>query len=410
MSSSGTGLVERAGPAPRAWIITGAIWLAFVLNYVDRQVAFSIFPVLRSDLGFSNASLGLIGSIFIWIYSVCSPVAGRVADAARCEYLLVASLALWSLATLGTSFSGSPLQFLFWRGVMGVTEALFVPAALTSLGRLHPGRTRSRALAFYSTGQMTGIVAGGWYGGWMATNWGWRNGFIALGLAGIAFAPLFRALLGDIPAPAKAAREQAGRGGLPRSHCYWALAGAFFMLCVLLWVLYAWLPDWLYERYSLPLDRAGLTATAYLQTGTILGLAAGGWLGDRIAAKITPARFYIVGTGLLAGAPFAWLAFSGAPLGLLKLSAASFGLFSGFAISNVVASAYDVIPQRMYGIGGGLLNMIGGLSGGMAMFLAGRLKDTLGPGGLMMWSSVAAAVSAAGLLAVAAKRFGKERI
>src|ERR1043166_4570772 len=107
----------------RPWIVVGAIWVAFVLNYVDRQVAFSIFPILRSQLGFSELQLGLVGSVFLWIYSICCPLAGRLADVFRREYLLVGSLLLWSMATLGTSLSATPAQFLAWRGMMGVTES-----------------------------------------------------------------------------------------------------------------------------------------------------------------------------------------------------------------------------------------------------------------------------------------------
>lgn len=59
--------------APRlAWLIVGLLWIDFLVNYVD-QVVFSIFPVLKLKLGFSDAQLGLIGTVFIWVYSLCMP-------------------------------------------------------------------------------------------------------------------------------------------------------------------------------------------------------------------------------------------------------------------------------------------------------------------------------------------------
>src|SRR5689334_711943 len=167
-----------------AWATVALLWFAYFLNYLDRQVVFSIFPVLRSDLGFSDTQLGLAGTLFIWVYSLCMPITGRLADIARRDRLIVSSLVLWSLATLGTGLSTSVPVFLFWRAVMGVTESLYVPAALAAIAVLHPGGTRSKALAVHGSAQFAGIIAGGWYGGWAADHIGWRPGFALLAVAG----------------------------------------------------------------------------------------------------------------------------------------------------------------------------------------------------------------------------------
>src|SRR5580704_12802281 len=180
---------DHGGATARlAWATVALLWFAYLLNYVDRQAVFSIFPVLRSDLGFSDLQLGLVGTLFIWVYSLCMPLAGRLADAVRRDRLVIGSLILWSLATLGTAASTSARTFLFWRAVMGVTESVYVPAALATIAALHPGRTRSRALAIHSTAQFGGIIAGGWYGGWAADHIGWRRGFALVAIAGAAYA------------------------------------------------------------------------------------------------------------------------------------------------------------------------------------------------------------------------------
>src|SRR5262245_32537899 len=89
----------------RAWSVVGLMWIAYFINYIDRQVVFSIFPVLRSELGFSSDQLGLVGGIFLWVYSLANPIVGRLADVVSRRVLILASLALWSLATLGTGSS-----------------------------------------------------------------------------------------------------------------------------------------------------------------------------------------------------------------------------------------------------------------------------------------------------------------
>src|SRR3984957_3217010 len=171
-----------------AWATVAFLWFAYLLNYVDRQAVFSIFPVLRSELGFSDTQLGLVGTLFIWVYSLCMPLTGRLADVVRRDRLVISSLILWSLATLGTALSASVPAFLFWRAVMGITESLYVPAALAIIAALHPGATRSKALAIHNTAQFAGIIAGGWYGGWAADHIGWRRGFALVAIAGMAYA------------------------------------------------------------------------------------------------------------------------------------------------------------------------------------------------------------------------------
>src|SRR5581483_10253146 len=95
---------RQSGP----WGIVVFLSVAFVINYIDREVVFAIFPLLQRDLRFSPTQLGL---------------AGRLADIVQRRWMVCASLVLWSIATLGTTFSYSIAQFLFWRVVMGITEA-----------------------------------------------------------------------------------------------------------------------------------------------------------------------------------------------------------------------------------------------------------------------------------------------
>lgn len=137
------------------WQMVALLSVAFALCYVDRQAAFSIFPVLKKELGFSDTQLGLVGSLFGWSYALSMPGAGRIADLVRRDWLVIASLVLWSLATLGTAFSNSPTSFLVWRVVMGLTESLYFPAALGIRAVLHP-RINPLPRVGYSSGGAVG--------------------------------------------------------------------------------------------------------------------------------------------------------------------------------------------------------------------------------------------------------------
>lgn len=394
----------------QAWRVVALLWFTYLINYIDRQVVFSIFAALRRDLGFSETQLGLAGSVFTWVYSLAMPVTGRLADLAPRSRVVLSSLILWSLATLGTALSGSVTAFLVWRGVMGVTESLYVPAALGLIASLHGPSTRSKALAVHGTAQLAGIVAGGWYGGWAAETIGWREGFFALAAAGILYALVLARALGRAGERRPDARHApAAPLDVFRSRCYLALAAAFFVLCSMLWMLYAWLPDFLRARYGLSLARSGFTATFYLQAGSALGVLAGGVLADRAVKRVAPGRFYVAALGLLASAPLAYLTLAAESLAVLKSAAAGFGLLAGLMIANVFASAYDVIAERNYGFGAGVLNLVGGLAGGAAIFCTGLWKESFGIATLMGWVALAAMAAAGLLLLVAAASFEADR-
>src|SRR5206468_1409843 len=181
-----------AGGGKRGWAVVGMLWVAYFINYMDRQAVFSLFPILRGELGFNDTQLGLVGTVFLAVYSLSCPLTGWLADRWRADLMLPASLVLWSLATAATGLCHSIQSLLFWRGMMGLTEGMYFPAALGVIGGLHPGPTRSRAIALHGTAQFAGSVAGGWFGGWIGDAGIWRWGFAGLSLAGIAYAPALR--------------------------------------------------------------------------------------------------------------------------------------------------------------------------------------------------------------------------
>jgi MFS family permease len=395
------------GVSPRlAWLMAALLSIAYLVNYVDRQVVFSIFPVLKRELLFSDAQLGLIGTVFIWVYSLCMPFMGRIADVLRRDRLVLASLLLWSLATFGTGLSSSVQTFLFWRAMMGITEALFMPAALGLVAVWHSGTTRSRALALFATGQFVGIAVGGWYGGWMADHTGWRTGFFWLAALGIGYAVVLRAAFRCAPAKdAPAKRRAAVPLDVLKSRSYLALSAAFFAFCFVLWILLAWLANFIYERYHLSLTESGFRATLFLQSGCAGGVLLGGVLGDQFAKRIPGGRFYVGGGGLFLCAPFAYALPAVDSLASLEFCSAAFGLLGGLFIANLYASAYDVVSDGNYGFAAGALNMIGGLAGGAAIFLTGLFKASLGMAGLIQWGAMASAFAAGIMVALVAVYF-----
>lgn len=391
--------------------LVALLWVALALNYIDRQMVFSIFPALQAELHFSDVQLGLVGSVFTWVYSLGMPIAGRMADRFRRDRMIVLSLVLWSLATLGCGLANSVMAFLFWRAAMGITESLYYPAAVGTIAAAHTAETRSQALGIHQSAQLIGIIAGGWYGGWMADHWGWRLGFMLASGAGIVYAlVLSRGLPANRAEPVLSSGNPWRIGvSLFRGHCYAMLCLAFFAFCSMLWVFYAWFPNHLVERFGLSMAESGFRATVFVQLSCGVGVIAGGRLADKLSRRIAPARYYIAGAGILLSAPFGYLTFAATALPMTTLFSMIYGLMSGLMVANVFAAAYDVTGGKNFGLASGVLNMIGGIAASILIFMAGVLKSTIGFSGLLQYVAVGCALAALALVATARSRYAEER-
>jgi MFS family permease len=400
-------LLSRLRGTP--WGTVAILWFAFALNYIDRQIVFVIYPALRHDLGFSEMQLGLAGAVFLWVYALSMPLAGAVADRVSRRRMIVASIFLWSLATLGSGIGASVVSFVCWRAVIGLSEALYFPAAVSLIRSLHPDTARSRALSVHQTAQLAGIVAGGWVGGWLADRVGWRAGFLILGGLGIFYAAI---VAGGLREPRtsdhRPSRSRIAFPALRLSWCYCVLLVAFFAFCATLWLFYSWYPDHLNSRYRISMAASGISGTVFLQGSSAVGMLLGGFLADRLSRSIPPARFYLCGLGILLSAPFAYLAFATWSLAEASWCSAGFGFFAGWMMANIFAAAYDVVPANQSGFAAGVLNTAGGLSGAAMIFAGGLVKNSIGIPGVMAWSAAITGTLGLLLIVIAARHFMSE--
>jgi MFS family permease len=157
-----------------SWVVVALLWVVVMVNYLDRQVIFSIFPLLRRDLGMSEVALGLIASVFLWIYGGLSPFAGYLGDRFSRRNIIVLTLTLWSLVTFATGFVRTSGQLITLRGLIGVAEVAYMPAALALISDYHPAERRSTALGLHQTGIYFGASVSGVFAGYLAEHWGWR--------------------------------------------------------------------------------------------------------------------------------------------------------------------------------------------------------------------------------------------
>ncbi|NBO50006.1 MAG: MFS transporter, partial [Chitinophagia bacterium] len=173
------------------WIITGLLAGVAMLNYIDRQMISTMRPAMQVDIGELTlaANFGRLMAVFLWVYGSISAFSGVIADRINRKWLIVASLFIWSTLTLCNAFATSFDQLYMLRALMGFSEALYFPAALSLIADYHDHRTRSRAVGIHATGIYLGQVFGG-FGSTISKAYSWQHTFLLFGIIGMAYALL----------------------------------------------------------------------------------------------------------------------------------------------------------------------------------------------------------------------------
>ena len=380
------------------WLLVALLWGVALLNYLDRQVIFSLFPLLERDLHASSFELGLISTVFLWTYGLLSPFGGYLADRWGRVRIILASLIVWSAATWFTGQAHSMSAMLLARGLMGVSEAFYLPAALALIADWHGPSSRSLATGIHQSGLYTGLILGGAWGGWMGEHSGWRPVFSILGCVGAIYFVILALVLRRIPS----ARGGSDFGGslatLLRTPGFLLLTLAFTAMAIANWLTYTWLPLFLYERFHMSLSGAGFSATFYIQAASYAGVVAGGVASDRLALRVPRARIYCQVAGLAIAAPFLALLSATASHGVLIAALITFGLGRGLFDCNTMPILRDIAAPTLSATGYGVFNFAGCLVGGAGAAIAGALKQQLGLGAAFQLAALALIGGALALL------------
>ena len=385
----------------RAWLLVAVLWVVGCLNYLDRQVIFSLFPLLQEDLQITPGQFGLLSTVFLVTYGLLSPVAGYLADRFGRARMAIGSLLVWSAVTWTTGHAQTFGQLLGARALMGISEAFYIPAALALIAQQHGERTRSLATGIHQSGLYAGIISGGAVGGWLGEHYGWRYPFVLLGGIGVVYSAVVFAALRGSREPSRQAENHllSSLTEVFRLQGYGRLLFVFSIFGLANWLVYTWLPLYLYERFGLSLTSAGFSATFYLQTASFAGILLGGIAADRLASRRGGrARVLVQATGLAAAAPFLFLAAWTSSFGVLITALVAFGLGRGMYDSNAMPVLCLIAPERVRATGYGVFNLFACIVGGLTAGLAGWLKSAIGLDRAFQMAAGLLAVSAIALL------------
>jgi predicted MFS family arabinose efflux permease len=369
----------------RAPLVLGLLLLAYIFNFLDREILGILGPSIQADLHLSNTEFGVIGgTAFALLYSVLGIPLAFLADRTSRSAVVAGSLAVWSgFTALCGAVTGYWTLFLCRFGV-GVGEAGGVAPSYALIADYFPPERRARALAIFSFGVPIGLGGGAFVGARLATLFGWRDAFGIIGVAGLILAPFLRAAVRDVPRASPIAAEAPLWSVFPiiaRKPAFWLLAFACSASSLCGYGLALWTPKVMMLSFGLDLVSTGNFLASLLLVGGCAGVFAGGWLGDRLGsadhgwyAKL-PAIAWIVsvpawGFGLFA--PNLWVAWP-----LLLVGSAVNILWLG----PIVTAVQHLVPRPMRSTASASFLLINNLIGlGVGPWLMGRLSDALRAG------------------------------
>jgi len=289
----------------------GLLLTVNLLNYIDRQVLFAVFPLIKNDLRLSDTALGFLGSAFMLSYLLFAPLFGWLGDRWSRTKLAAGGLVVWSLATALAGFAPGYRSLLAARATVGVGEASFGTVSPGLVADFFPKEQRGRILSWFYVAIPVGSALGYLLGGVLGQRYGWHTAFLLVGLPGLLLAiPI--ALLrtpprggDDAAPPGRAGKVSAGYAALFRNRSFVCNTLAMAAMTFAIGGLAQWLPSFLHRVHSLDVARGNTLFGATTVLAGILGTLAGGWLGDRWQKKSGKGYLLLSGWGFMLGTPFA---------------------------------------------------------------------------------------------------------
>ena len=371
------------------WVVVGLLWVVALLNYMDRQMLSTMKSAMMVDIIEleSAANFGRLMSIFLWIYGFMSPVAGMIADRVNRKWLIVGSLFVWSFVTLMMGFCTDFNQIYYLRALMGISEALYIPAGLSLITDYHQEKTRSLAVGIHMTGLYLGQALGG-FGATVASRYGWEQAFFTFGLIGIGYALVLILFLHDKKneeQPARAVgqplQEHPVRGAIKglgvifNTFAFWIILLYFTTPSLPGWATKNWLPTLFSENLSLDMAQAGPLSTITIALASFCGVIIGGVLSDKWVQRNVRGRVYTGAIGLALTIPALLLLGFGDSFPMIVGGGLCFGLGFGIFDANNMPILCQFISPRYRATAYGLLNMTGVSAGAVITDFLGRSTD-----------------------------------
>jgi ACS family D-galactonate transporter-like MFS transporter len=370
-----------------AWVLVGLLWVVALLNYMDRQMLSTMKPAMQIDIAElqSATNFGYLMAIFLWIYGFMSPVSGIIADKFNRKWLIVGSLFVWSGVTFLMGYAETFNQIYWLRAIMGVSEALYIPAGLSLIADFHSPKTRSLAIGIHMTGLYMGQALGG-FGATIADKFSWQSTFHWFGIAGIIYSVVLILFLREkkvsddemvsdkIIINAKPSLFK-GLWLLLTNISFWIILFYFAVPSLPGWAAKNWLPTLFAQNLNIPMATAGPLSTITIAASSFLGVIFGGILSDKWVQKNIKGRIYTSAIGLALTIPSLLLLGFGHSLFHVVGAAICFGIGFGMFDANNMPILCQFVSAKYRATAYGLMNMTGVFFGAFITDLLGKSSD-----------------------------------
>lgn len=388
------------------WVVVALLGGVALLNYMDRQMLSTMKDSMQVDITDlqSAANFGRLMAVFLWIYGLMSPISGIIADNLSRKKLIVGSLLVWSSVTYLMGLATTYDQVFWLRALMGLSEALYLPAGLSLIADYHTGGSRSLAVGIHMTGLYLGQAIGG-FGATLAAAYSWHATFHWFGIIGIVYAFVLAVFLKDkkriTPEEAKEDTQKKPRANVLLSlkslftnPAFWVILLYFAIPSLPGWATKNWLPTLFAESLGLPMAQAGPMATITIAFSSFVGVVFGGILSDRWVRKNIKGRIYTGAIGLSLTIPSLLLLGFGDSIFEVVSAGVLFGIGFGMFDANNMPILCQFVSVRQRATAYGVMNMVGVFAGAMITSALGSWSDdgNLGMGFALLAAVVAVAV------------------
>lgn len=371
------------------WLVVALLWVVALLNYMDRQMLSTMQGAMKLDIVELQKAeaFGALMAVFLWIYGLVSPFAGVVADRVSRKKLVVGSLFVWSAVTYLMGYASDFTQLYWLRALMGVSEALYIPSALSLIADWHEGKSRSLAIGIHMTGLYVGQAVGG-FGATIAATFSWHSTFYWFGIIGIAYSVVLALLLHDKPKAVDAVAASPDPATLMKKESLWRglsvvlSTWAFWVILIYFavpslpgWATKNWLPTLFADNLGLEMAQAGPMSTITIAASSFVGVLLGGVMSDKWVLRNIRGRIYTSAIGLGMTIPALILLGFGHSVVAVVGAGMLFGIGFGMFDANNMPILCQIISAKYRATAYGIMNMVGVFAGAAVTYLLGKWTD-----------------------------------
>jgi ACS family hexuronate transporter-like MFS transporter len=375
------------------WIICALLFLATVVNYIDRTVISVLEPELRHKIGWTDSQWGYISASFMLAYAIGFPMSGWFIDKVGTRLGFALSLIVWSLAAASHAFARNVGEFMLARFALGLGESGNYPAAIKTIAEWFPKRERAFATGLINAATNVGATISPIAVPLLYAEYGWQAAFVATGLGGLFWVllwwPIYRRpqehtwvseeelayIESDPPDPPKRIPWRR----LLQYRQVWAFAIAKAFTDSIWWFYLFWFAPFMAEQFGVDIKTIGWPmVTVYLMAD--VGSIAGGWQSSWLLGRdwsTNAARKTAMLTYALCIVPVAFAPLVSEKWVAVILIGMAAGSHQGFS-ANLYTLTSDIFPRNAIGSIVGIGGFAGASGGFLLQLSAGWLKELTG--------------------------------